>query len=139
MSEKAFLVLFICLAIAVFVGLWFLACRAISSLSGWKALATRYPLRGAPRGRRFWMQSGRVGKAYYKNCLVVRSATDGLYLAMLFIFRPGHPPIFIPWEEIEVKESSGKGIFGVVTCEVGKPAISGLSLAKRAFEARNEE
>lgn len=137
-GEKVTFAAVLFLAAGGFAGVWFLACKAISSLSGWRRLAAQYPARGEPKGRRFWMQSGRVGKAFYKNCLIIDSASDGLYLRMLFVFRPGHPPIFIPWEEIEIKESTGLWIFASVTCEVGKPPVGTLNLAKRVFEARQQ-
>ncbi len=36
----------------------------------------------------------------YNNCLVIAADPTGLYLATVFFFRIGHPPLFIPWTEI---------------------------------------
>jgi hypothetical protein len=38
----------------------------------------------------------------YNNCLTVGSNPEGLYLAVLFLFRVGHPPLFVPWQDISV-------------------------------------
>jgi hypothetical protein len=31
---------------------------------------------------------------------------EGLYLAQPFVFRPGHPPLFIPWPDVAVNRRS---------------------------------
>lgn len=36
----------------------------------------------------------------FGNCLTIGANRDGLYLAVLFLFRVGMPPLFIPWSEI---------------------------------------
>lgn len=36
--------------------------------------------------------------------LVVALTSAGLYLAVFPPFRPGHPPLLIPWGEIEARE-----------------------------------
>jgi hypothetical protein len=35
---------------------------------------------------------------------MIGSDPVGLHLAVLFPFRPGHPPLFIPWSEVSVRE-----------------------------------
>ncbi len=40
--------------------------------------------------------------SHYGNCLTIGADTAGLKLSVLFPFRPGHPPLFIPWSEISV-------------------------------------
>jgi hypothetical protein len=40
------------------------------------------------------------GWANYNGCLTVGGNVEGLYLSVLFLFRPGHPPLFVPWIEI---------------------------------------
>jgi hypothetical protein len=36
----------------------------------------------------------------YNNCLTVGLSSQGMYLAVLFLFRIGHPPLVIPWKEV---------------------------------------
>lgn len=53
------------------------------------------------------MYSGRFGWSKYDGCLTVGVNADGLYLAVLVFCRPGHPPLFIPWEDIDVTPVQG--------------------------------
>jgi hypothetical protein len=43
----------------------------------------------------------------YGSCLTVGATPRGLYLAALFIFRIGHPPLFMPWTDISIGEQRG--------------------------------
>jgi hypothetical protein len=40
--------------------------------------------------------------SHYGNCLTIGADTTGLMLSVLFPYRPGHPPLFIPWGEISL-------------------------------------
>jgi hypothetical protein len=39
---------------------------------------------------------------HYGGRLTLGTSPDGLYLAMLFLFRVGHPPLFIPGDQVTV-------------------------------------
>jgi hypothetical protein len=41
--------------------------------------------------------------ANYNNCVTIGANFQGIHLSVLFLFRVGHPPIFIPWEDVTVK------------------------------------
>ena len=41
---------------------------------------------------RFW--------GHYSSIIRMTAAADALYLSVLLPFRPGHPPLCIPWNEI---------------------------------------
>ena len=88
-----------------FLGLWVLISLLTSSLSGWWGLASRFSTTEHPFGDvktagpflyvvylRFW--------THYSNLIRVTAAHDALYLSMLVLFRIGHPPLRIPWNEI---------------------------------------
>lgn len=47
----------------------------------------------------------------YNNCVVAEIAPAGLHLRVWMIFRLRHPPLLIPWSEIEGMEP-GKALFG---------------------------
>ena len=38
------------------------------------------------------------------------SDPTGLHLSILFLFRPGHRPAFVPWSEVSVREGSRRGV-----------------------------
>ena len=40
----------------------------------------------------------------YAGCITFTPDGKGLGLSVLILFRVGHPPLFIPWNAIEVKE-----------------------------------
>ena len=40
-------------------------------------------------------------KTSYGNAVRMVTAQDALYLSMLFLFRIGHPPLCIPWNEFQ--------------------------------------
>jgi hypothetical protein len=37
----------------------------------------------------------------YSSVIHLIAAEDALYLSVLFLFRVGHPPLCIPWKEIQ--------------------------------------
>lgn len=85
-----------------FVAFWCLIAWLIARLGGWRRLARRFRAAEKPReGQFFYLNYGSVGPlGYYKGCLIVGVTAPGLYLAVWPIFRPGHPPLLIPWQAI---------------------------------------
>jgi hypothetical protein len=89
------------LALYVF---WVLVVILISVGSGWRALASRFRLQQPFLGPKWRWQSARMRRAAsYNGCLTVGADTMGLFLAVMSLFRPGHPALFIPWTEITVR------------------------------------
>jgi len=82
---------------------WVLVLLGISSLSGWARLASVYRRTEPFTGNLWKYQSARMrGFMRYNNCLTVGANSGGLYLSTFFLFRPGHPPLFIPWRDIMI-------------------------------------
>ncbi len=78
----------------------------IGSVSGWLALAARFRQQSEPYGdtkaagpwfysvyMRFW--------SHYGSIVRMIASDDALYLSVLLPFRAGHPPLRIPWNEIQ--------------------------------------
>jgi hypothetical protein len=97
-------------AVACFVVFWCAICFLIGLLSGWSALGARYRKQSEPDGEvktagpfsytvymRFW--------SHYSGVIRLAAAEDALYASVLSIFRVGHPPLRIPWEEIEMSRT----------------------------------
>ena len=57
---------------------------------------------------RFQSVKMRMG-AGYNNCVNIGASSQGLYLSVFFLCRPGHPPLFIRWSEISVQEKKRWG------------------------------
>ncbi len=85
-----------------FVFLWTILAWFIALLSGWRLLAQRFRTKRSSFPRQKWyMQSARTRfGTHYNGCLTIGADSAGLYLAPMFLFRSGHPPLFIPWSEI---------------------------------------
>ncbi len=89
-----------------FAALWCAVGFLISLLTGWFALARRFHDQAEPYGdfkadgpffytvyMRYW--------SHYSGVIRLTAAGDALYASVLFLFRIGHPPLRIPWNEIE--------------------------------------
>jgi hypothetical protein len=88
----------------------------ISRVGSWHRLAQKFPAAGPAEGRTFRLQTGMIGQARYRNALHVWLGPQGIRLDLPRIFRPGHPPLFLPWEAVQ---AVGEGyVRGVPCCEL---------------------
>ena len=90
---------------AFFVALWLAIFAVIAWWGGWGKLAEAYPSLGDVSGERFRMRSAqfRAG-CNYNNCITLVASPAGLRLSMPAPFRFRHPPIFLPWSELQARE-----------------------------------
>ncbi len=86
------------------VATWLALVVMLARYGGWKRLAERYRALGPFRGKVWRFRSGRLNRANYNTCLTVGTDGERLYLAPLFVYRPGHPPLLIPWKEITAEK-----------------------------------
>jgi len=85
----------------VLVALFFSTIQlSVSFLGGWREIARQFPARRQTASRSFSLQNGCVGEFSYKACLSVHTSVEGISVGILFPFRLGHPPFFIPWSAI---------------------------------------
>jgi hypothetical protein len=121
----------------VLVAAWAPILFLVSTLGGWRRLADHFPANDPPTGRQSWMQSLSIGWASYSNCLTIYVSADGLYLSVMLPFRPGHPPIFIPWSEIHDMTTRRQLWVEDVVFDVGSPSVAKLTLSRKVFEGRD--
>jgi hypothetical protein len=127
-------------AIVAFILFWVSIVLVIGVLSGWRSLAKHYRSDVVFTGSWRGIRRARLGFSAYKGG-ALRAGADpmGLHLAPAAVFRPGHPPLFIPWSEIQ--HHAAEGFFGraVVFTFARAPRIT-LSLteddAKAIADAR---
>lgn len=106
----------------------------LSWWSGWALLATKFPARRQFDGPRRWGQSGKMRwLCNYSNCLITGANSEGLYLATIPFFRLFHPPLFIPWREIRVTDSSSI-VFHSVHLELGTQLSLPISISGTAAD-----
>ena len=65
----------------------------------------------------------------YNNALTLGVNPQGLYLAIVFLFRFRHPPLLIPWSDIKVRRSSG-WLFDYVILTLGHETAIPLKISK---------
>lgn len=100
MSDLLALLLSLVLFPVVFVGFWSMTCVLLGFVSGWRRMARRYGTDAPPPPRDLGWTSGSVGLIGYRNTLVPAATPDALDLRVMRMFRPGHPPLRIPWRDI---------------------------------------
>jgi hypothetical protein len=133
----------ISLYIFFFIALWICICQLISTAGGWRILGRDYRAATPFDGKKLWFKS--AGMRYwtnYNNCLIVGADKYGLYLAVLPIFRVGHPPLFIPWTEISTEAGSRRLFGNFVKFKFAKqpdvPVIFSEKCAARIFKTRQD-
>ena len=118
-----------------FVAFFSAICFALSLISGWRSLAEHYKATQPFSGERWHLRSGSMGLVSYGSCLTLGANTEGIFLSVLFPFRVGHPPLFIPWSEVQSAEHCRWFFFPMVRFQFRKvPSVSfkiyrGLALA----------
>jgi hypothetical protein len=96
--------LFSALVVLVIAAHWCFVVYLISIMSGWRTLSHRFQAQQPFMGQKWtWQSAGMRRGARYNNCLTLGSDSMGLFLDVMRLFRPGHPPLFIPWTEITVR------------------------------------
>jgi hypothetical protein len=86
---------------------WVLICYSNSALTGWYRLSQRFTAEQEPSG--LTQSAGPFFYAVYMrwwahySCIVrLTVAEDALYLSVILPLRPGHPPLRIPWREVQI-------------------------------------
>ncbi len=101
----------------LFIGWWFIGLKCLSVYNGWSELAKEFGFEGKFKGTILRCQSvGSTGATH------IGMNNEGLYMALLFVFRPFHKPLFIPWERITLTKSKAFFYSGYEITVVGYPA-----------------
>lgn len=67
--------------------------------------------------------------------MTVSVEPDGLRLAVMALFRPGHPPVLIPWAEIpDVRPRKVLWVTQYVL-DVGEPRVTTVALPEHVVQA----
>jgi len=111
---------------AMWIGIGFL----LSMVSGWSSLARDYRIHTAFDGPIMHMRSGRLGVVNYSSCLNLGSNREGLYVATLFLFRIGSPPLFIPWADITHQDTKRLFFFDITEIRFAKHPTVVLELRR---------
>ena len=83
---------------ALFLGLWLVVLFLLSS--NWRPLHAAFPMRPDRMRKRYYMLKAGMGACHYSLNVTVGDA--GLTLAAIPMFRLFHPPVHVPWSEVDV-------------------------------------
>ena len=122
--------------VVCFIGLWWGVTFLMSKMSGWSTLAEQFRLRDKDSftGQRKYCRWGKIGLIGYNNCLKVGVSQEGLYLALMPLFRVGSPPLLIPWMHVS-KIETNKFLFGEeAVVYIGTPIITTVRIPGQFIE-----
>jgi hypothetical protein len=71
------------------------------------------------------------GGVHYNGALKMGGDVGGFYLTSIFLFRLGHPPLFIPWTEIGVGKSRWLDFYLPVTLTLGRAEQVPFRISRR--------
>ena len=110
----------------VFAALVWCAVLALSSwASGWRRLARAYGNPSLVAGAPTRFLSARIGHVEYSGILNAGAGDFGFALVPVRMFRPFHPPLFIPWTEMETEPLADTLSSGV---RLAFPSVRGARL-----------
>ena len=126
-----------------FLALWICITLLISIIGGWRLMSKAYRTGFSFDGRKLRMKSGGMRwRTNYVACLTIGANREGLFLAVFPIFRIGHPPLFIPWNDISTEDRNQPVFFPTVKFIFGKcpnvHLVLSKKLADRIFRMREE-
>ena len=93
--------------LAGFVVLWYGVLWLSATVSGWWRLAARFASTTLFQGEITSFVTARIRVANYSGVLNLGASDLGIYLVPIWLFRPSHAPLFIPWSEIEAVVREG--------------------------------
>jgi hypothetical protein len=132
MNEAALAVFVVIVFLIVFPLFWSGIVYLIARFGGWSDLAKHYAIQEPFSGTTFQMQSVTIGMlGNYRSVVTIGANYDGLYLNPLVVYRPGHPPLLIPWDDIETRDARGLSFGEMVSFSPRKTPKRTISISKK--------
>ena len=114
------------LGFAGFVAIWCVANLVMGYVSGWARLADAYRAKTKPTGKALRWRSGILGFVGHGGILNFWVSSEGLYLKINILFRPGNPPLLIPWRDIRVPRRKDLLFVRRYEVEFGSTGVRGV-------------
>ena len=71
-----------------------------------------------------------VGRVYFRGKAIIVANPEGVHLSLLPYLRPFHPPLFIPWKDLDRRG----GHTDQVVFDVGAPPIAEIRIPLKVVE-----
>lgn len=98
-DTQIILLVIVCIPLAMLF--WCGVIGLLSLYGGWISLGKTWRTTPPTPGKEFDFASVSVGLPYapvnYKGCVTTTVNAEGIGLSVMILFRPFHPPLFIPW------------------------------------------
>ncbi|MFK7804395.1 MAG: hypothetical protein AB8G95_22360 [Anaerolineae bacterium] len=105
-NEAVFIPLIIVIFLVFFTALWSFIAFITSRIGGWNAIAQHYQGELSYKNESLGFRSARFGWMGYSGVLTFSVNDEELGISVLFLYRVGHPPLKIPFEEINAYEKT---------------------------------
>jgi hypothetical protein len=103
--------------------------------TGWIGLARKFRDKTPSYSYQWRNQDVRLeNRLSYYACVHVGADEKGLYMGEGFLFRVGHPPLFIPWSEIQVLSGEHGWLFKRRKLKLGREELVQISISKSFTE-----
>ncbi len=128
------------LFIFIIAGFWCLGCF-VASRFGWSNWTALYRCDRQLQGTIYRGRSGRFkDQKSYRGVLCVVLCEDGIGLSLAQIWRPGHPPLLIPWSKVVAAEEKNYIFFHllrITLSDAGQTFAFELPLSAKPEVARH--
>lgn len=104
---------------------------ADARITGWDAMAKRFPAKAPPAGAvNKWQDGGAGAIGLIRMRSLLRAAVEerGLYLAFPRLISFAHRPLLLPWSELHVSDDRTFLGTRIVTLQVGEPRLARVVL-----------
>ena len=117
-----------------FVALWLLVTGLLGGLSGWSAIARRFPDRNETPRFQLKGQYAAMGMGVQlRGILTFSACPSGLRVAIVRAFAPFSKPFFVPWGEIDARAKGG--LFADMTrLGLGNPEAGSMTVTAQTWQ-----
>ena len=117
-----------------FVALWLLVTTLLGGLSGWSAIARRFPDQAETPRFQLKGQSAAMGMGVQlRGILTFSACPSGLRVTIWRIFAPFSKPFFVPWNDVHARPKGGVFV-DMMRLGLGNPEAGAMTVTARTWQ-----
>lgn len=109
-------------SIVALLAVWAMLLPIVAWFGGWRRLAEEFSAEPGTRGRIVLGSAAMRYGAHYGGVILLDCRTTGLVLSVRSLFRLAHPPLLIPWSQVEAEPTKLLWIFPAMRLNLGRDA-----------------